>query len=104
MTFSRYTGADLPEDFEAPEDIYVVTVQPPDPSPSRSFLGEFYDRKWDRTNEPCLYVGNAQGGKSYDVEDPNDSVIEGNYREYFIENEDLFETNYKYVQFEEERC
>lgn len=102
MTFSNYTGEDLPSDF-APEDIYVVTVKPESAS-ARSFIGEFYHLKWDRSREPCLYVGNAQGGPSYDIEEPNDSIIEGEYNDYIIENDDLFETTYTYVKFEEDRC
>ena len=81
----------------------MVTVVPESSSPRR-FLGEFHTQKWDFSSGPCLYVGNAQGGPSFEVEDPNDSVVEGYYREYIIEGGDLFETEYKYNQFEEERC
>ena len=85
--------------------MYVVTVDP-ESSPARSFLGHFYYQKWDRTREPCLYVGNAQAGPSFEVPDPNDSVIEGYYRDYILQGEDenLFATGYTYSQFEEERC
>lgn len=80
-----------------------MTVEP-GTSPPRSFLGHFYQYKWDHSAGPCLYVGNAQGGSSFEVEDPNDSVIEGYYREYIIAGGDLFETEYKYNEFEEEQC
>ena len=85
--------------------MYVVTVEPED-APARSFLGHFYHLKWDKTREPCLYVGNAQGGPSYEVPDPNDSVIEGRYRDYIFDgaDENLFATGYTYSQFEEGRC
>ena len=80
-----------------------MKVQPESAS-ARSFLGEFYHLTWDKSRKPCLYVGTSQGGPTYDVEDPNDSVIEGDYRDYIIDNGDLFETAYKYVQFDEGRC
>ena len=80
-----------------------MTVMPESSSP-RSFLGEFYHLKWDTSREPCLYAGNAQGGPGYEVEDPNDSIIEGDYSDYIIPSGDLFETEFKYVQFDEERC
>ena len=102
MTFTKYSGTDLPDDYD-PEDIYVVKVQPKS-GPARSFLGEFYHLTWDKSREPCLYVGTGQGGPTYEVEDPNDSVIEGHYRDYIIDNGDLFETTYKYVRFDEGRC
>ena len=79
----------------------------PKSSPVRSFLGEFYTYTWDATRESCLYVGDAQGGPISIVPDPkfNDSVIEGNYWDYILQGEDenLFETNYTYSQFEENR-
>ena len=80
-----------------------MTVEP-ESSPPRSFLGHLYHLKWDKTREPCVYVGNAQGGASYEVLDPNDSVIEGRYRDYFIDDDELFGTSYDYSQFEESRC
>ena len=101
MTFAKYTG-NLPEGANT-ERYYVVTVQPTS-SPARSFLGEFYHLKWDKTREPCLYVGNAQGGPSAEVEEPDDSIIEGNYRDYIIKSEDLFDTVYTYSRFNENRC
>ena len=106
MTYAKYTGndIDLPADLlEEQDNFYVVTVLP-ESSPPRSFLGLFYTQKWDHSSGPCLYVGNAQGGPSSEVQDPNDSVIEGDYLDYFIQGGDLFETEYRFVQFEEERC
>lgn len=102
-TFTKFNGTGLDTGFDASR-YYVVTVESASGGPSRSFLGEFYHLKWDKSREPCLYAGNAQGGPSYEVEEPNDSVIEGRYREYIISNEDLFETRYMYSQFEEDRC
>lgn len=108
MTFVKYTGndTDLPPDMlEEKDNFYVVTVQPwANSSPSRSFLGLFYTQKWDNSAGPCLYAGNAQGGPSYEVKDPNDSVIEGDYFDYLIPSGNMFETEYKFAQFDEERC
>ena len=59
----------------------------PESFPARSFLGHFYHLKWDKSREPCLYVGNAQGGPSFEVPDPNDSVIEGSQPEIWDEEE-----------------
>ena len=80
-----------------------MTVEPPSP-PARSFLGHLYHLKWDKTREDCVYVGNAQGGPSFEVLDPNDSVIQGRYRDYILSSGDLFETSYTYSEFEEARC
>ena len=102
VTFTKYTGDDLPEGANT-DRYYVVTVQPAS-SAARSFLGEFYHLKWDKTREPCLYAGNAQGGPSAEVQDPNDSIIEGRYRDYIIQSEDLFDTEYVYSRFNEDRC
>lgn len=103
VTYTKYNGSGLPQGADV-DRYYVVTVEPEAPSPPRSFLGEFYHLKWDKSREPCLYVGNAQGGPSYEIEDPNDSVIEGRYREYIIASDDLFETEYVYTQFADDRC
>ena len=104
VTYTRYNGTDLPAGTD-PSRVYVVRVAP-ESSPARSFLGHIYHLKWDKSREPCLYVGNAQGGPSFEVPDPNDSVIEGRYRDYILQGGDgnLFETSYTYSQFEENRC
>ena len=78
----------------------------PESSPPRSFLGAFYPLKWDGSKEPCLYVGNAQGGPSYTYsdDDPRDSIIEGRYRDYIMKGGSPFETQYAYTKFDEGRC
>ena len=50
---------------------------------------------------PCYYVGSTQGGRTTEREE-NDSVIEGHYTDYQVS--DLFDDNFVYSQFEEERC
>ena len=43
------------------------------------------DGTWGYEERPCLYVGNPQAWKLGEVE-PNDSVIEGNYRYYKVDS------------------
>ena len=71
---------------------YVVNVKHPQAS-LRSFLANYYSIVWDGSTKPCLYAGSSQGGSIADVE-PNDPVIEGNYREY--EASSLFGSHFKY--------
>ena len=64
-------------------------------APLRSFLANYYSLVWDRSSKPCLYAGSSQGGSLTNVE-PNDPVIEGNYREYEVSS--LFGSSFKYNQ------
>ena len=50
----------------------------------------------------CLYAGNRQGGTIQEVEDPNDSVIEGIYTDYIMNDE--FTTDFKFSHFDESIC
>ena len=77
--------------------LYNVTVLPKDSAP-RSFLGNNFPQTWDNTVEPCLYVGNSQGGPSGEVPDLTGSVIEGRYTEYMVN--DMFATDFKYSRIE----
>ena len=70
----------------------MVNVKHPQAS-LRSFLANYYSIVWDGSTKPCLYAGSSQGGSIADVE-PNDPVIEGNYREY--EASSLFGSHFKY--------
>ena len=49
----------------------------------------------------CLYVGNSQGGPLGEKVEPNQSVIQGTYRD---EVEALFFPDYKYSRFDETQC
>ena len=80
---------------------YTVTVTPPD-GDVRSFVGHLYDVTWDFTPVPCVYAGNRNGGPVFEFDNPNDSVIEGNYTLYEVS--DLFSTGFTYEQFDEARC
>jgi len=48
---------------------YNVTIQPANGAPTRSLQGDHYITTWDGTKEPCIYLGNGQGGRS--GENPN---------------------------------
>ena len=82
-------------------DDYVITVDHPESEP-RSFVGLKSDVTWEFENRVCYYVGNTQAGKLAEVDDPNDSVIEGEYTEYKVET--LFSTAFKYSHFDEGNC
>ena len=51
---------------------------------------------------PCVYAGNRNGGPVFEFDDPNNSVIEGNYTLYEVSN--LFSTGFTYEQFDKARC
>ena len=59
-------------------------------------------KTWDGTDIPCLYAGSRQGGPVYEVEDPNDPLIEGRYYNYIVDGP--FATQYQYSHFEENMC
>ena len=64
----------------------MVNVKHPQAS-LRSFLASYHSIVWDGSAKPSLYAGSSQGGSITNVE-PNDSVIEGSYFEYEVD--DLF--------------
>ena len=70
----------------------MVNVKHPQAS-LRSFLASYHSIVWDGSTKPCLYAGSSQGGSITNVE-PNDSVIEGNYPEYEVD--ELFGSSFKY--------
>lgn len=101
MIIQRYNGsAALPEDYNR-DMVFVVTVTPPS-GHSRRFIGERFARNWDNSAGPCIYVGNAQGGPSGELEDPNDSVIEPSYTSYRLSG--LHHTEFAFKQFRDEMC
>ena len=96
VELEEFTGA-------TPDDLtyYTVKVTPPD-GDVREFVGHLYDVTWDFTPIPCVYAGNRNGGPVVEFDDPNDSVIEGNYLQYQVNS--LFSTQFTYKQFDESRC
>lgn len=84
-------------------NLWVITVTPPNGSPTRRFVGELYERAWDNSRSPCLYAGTSQGGAAVEFNEAfRDSVIEGHYSHYRVDSR--FATNFRYERFDESRC
>lgn len=69
----------------------------------RQFIGELFKRSWDKSLTSCLYVGSSQGGILADVPGPKDSVIEGVYTRYIIED-GLLGTDFAFSRFNSAVC
>lgn len=95
----NYTGPII-DDIET--DRYEVTVTHPDFSGTRRFTALLSDVNWEFQTTPCFYAGNQQGGPIAEVEDPNDSVIEGDYADYRVNGP--FETDYAFSRFDSSQC
>lgn len=90
-------------DPEFVQDRYVINITHPDAADGpRLITGVLDDQTWEFEQDPCFYVGNSQGGPIYEVEFPNDAVIEGGYEDYLVSGE--FETEYMYSRFDETQC
>ena len=87
---------------ESTEDLYTVTLTTTGMGP-RSFTGWLYSLTWERERQPCLYVGDAQGGPVYEVVSPNDGVLASTYRDYQVEGA-FSEENYSFRKFSEQQC
>ena len=96
VDISPYEGV-TPDD----SPYYSVMVTPADGEP-RVFVGNLYPRTWDLSRIPCLYAGSSQGGTLGEFGDANDPVIEGHYGQYMVAS--LFDTDFKYTEFEANRC
>ena len=84
-------------------DDYIITVDHPDAVDGpRSFVGLKSDVTWEFENRVCYYVGNTQAGPLAEVDEPNDSVIEGIYTEYKVDT--LFSSGFMYSHFNEGAC
>ena len=97
VEFSSFTGP-TPNDEPG---FYTVTVTPAD-GDVREFIGSLYPLTWDYTETPCLYAGNQQGGYAIEFEDFSDSVIEGYFWQYTVDN--LFGTEFAFSQFNNSQC
>ena len=69
----------------------------------RSFTGWYYDLTWEFQDGPCLYAGNRQAGPIYEIQEPNDPVIEGRYNEYMVDSA-FSEDKYSFGLFNENGC
>ena len=84
------------------QNAYIITFTHPDAPGPRRFVGVLSRWTWEKRYELCLYVGNRQAGPLYEVETPNDPVIEGVYTDYHVTS--LFGTEYKFSHFDTSRC
>ena len=84
------------------QNAYIITFTHPDAPGPRRFVGVLSRWTWEKRYELCLYVGNRQAGPLYEVETPNDPVIEGVYTDYRVTS--LFGTEYKFSHFDTSRC
>ena len=80
---------------------YIIQVEHPESEP-RVFTGLLAGYSWEEDDNNCFYVGNRQGGTIREVDDPNDSVIEGTYRDYQTGGD--FNTAFKFSHFDDNRC
>ena len=94
-----YTGL-LRNGSAVPDGYYTITVN--HPNEVRSFTGWLYSLTWEYREEYCLYAGNQQAGPIYEIETPNDPVIEGGYSEYQVTSSN--ETDFEFSQFDESLC
>ena len=67
----------------------------------RNFPAIFYPLVWDRSATGCYYAGDSQGGPETS-RNPINSVIEGHYSHYTMDG--LFDTEFRYGQFEDSSC
>ena len=64
----------------------------------RNVPAKLQSRTWSSSQvSPCLYAGDSEGGHLFEVEEPNDSLLEGSYEDYVMAA--LFSTKYKYSKF-----
>ena len=80
---------------------YIITVNYPG-SPSKHFVGLRYSVTWELERRPCLYVGNSQAGPREETVDPNESVIDGTFRDYEVDS--LFSPDFVFSHFDETNC
>lgn len=82
------------------ENAYVVNISTS--LHDRSYVGVLHCRTWELEEGPCLYVGSRQSGAIYEVEDPNDGVIEGVYTDYIVS--EGFLDDFQFGLLDKEQC
>ena len=80
---------------------FIITVNSPESSP-RSFVGLGYSVTWEFEQRPCLYVGSSQAGPLGEIVEPNDSVIEGTYKNYEVDS--IFSPDFDFSRFDKTQC
>jgi len=89
-----------PIDGAVRSDTYTITVNHPEQT--RQFVGFLNPLTWELDFRQCLYVGNKKGGPIDEVNDPNDPVLQGVYRDYEVDS--IFGTAFQYSHFDDSRC
>ena len=75
---------------------YHIALQPLN-SPIRRVPANSIMLKWGQNLRECLYAGSLQGGAIPGAPNANDTLIEGNYREYITDS--AFDADFIYKQF-----
>ena len=57
---------------------------------------------WGSTKEPCLYAGDSEGRRMYEILEPKSSLLDGSYKDYIVKK--LLTTGYKFSQFADNNC
>ena len=100
ITIERYLGP--LSDGSTRDDTYILIVNYPN-TPPRRFVTFLHSPTWDRRGkEYCLYGGNRQGGGIFEIESPNDPVIQGQYRDYIVGKQ--FGVEFVYTHFDSSQC
>ena len=103
VTVEMFVHTGVPDPYFLEEELFTITIHPVGPgSTKRRFVAELYDQTWDFSREICFYAGSVQGGPVREIDDPNDSVIQGSYRDYSVRS--LFATDFVYSQFSASLC
>ena len=70
----------------------------------RSYVGIYGEKTWQSKKEgSCVYVGDSQASSLYEVDEPNDGVIEGDFRDYIVRSA-FVEDDFKYGVFNKDKC
>ena len=78
------------------EDVKVLKIN--HPNSSVRHVPVLSGHAWfGRGRTSCLYAGDTQGGHVYEVESPNDSLIEGSYKDYIVSS--IFANDFKFDRF-----
>lgn len=80
MSISKFTGRNIFGDLV--ENTYVVNITTA--SDRRGYTGSRGRLTWEGEEGPCLYVGDSQSSPIYEIDNPNDGVIEGFYTDYIV--------------------
>ena len=81
---------------------FLLHLTTPGSAP-RSFIGFMYSLTWEGEEVPCLYVGDRQGGPTFEVNRSNDGAIAEMYSEYAVDGA-FSQENYTFGLFNEDGC